>query len=116
MKTVALFIFLAAGSFFLYSSTLSAQQNDTITFTINDTTGFSNFATPDGGWHSLRFKNELSTDTSILSFCKFEYGKAIMLDPKYYLAVSLPLLTMGEFMKIASAPGEIEKDIKRTYK
>ncbi len=43
-------------------------------------------------------------------------GKAIMLDPKYYLAVSLPLLTMGEFMKIASAPGEIEKDIKRTYK
>ena len=43
-------------------------------------------------------------------------GKAIMLDPKYYLAVSLPLLSMGQFMKIASAPGEIEKDIKRTYK
>jgi len=43
-------------------------------------------------------------------------GKAVMLDPKYYLAVSLPLLTMTEFMKIASAPGEIEKDIKRTYK
>jgi len=43
-------------------------------------------------------------------------GKAEMLDPKYYLAVSLPLLSMGEFMKIASAPAEIEKDIKRTYK
>lgn len=43
-------------------------------------------------------------------------GKAIMLDPKYYLAVSLPLLSMGQFMKIASAPAEIEKDIKRTYK
>ena len=43
-------------------------------------------------------------------------GKAMMLDPKYYLAVSLPLLSMGEFMKIASTPGEIEKDIKRTYK
>ncbi len=43
-------------------------------------------------------------------------GKAVMLDPKYYLAVSLPLLSMGEFMKIASAPAEIEKDIKRTYK
>lgn len=43
-------------------------------------------------------------------------GKAVMLDPKYYLAVSLPLLSMGEFMKIASAPGEIEKDIKRAYK
>lgn len=43
-------------------------------------------------------------------------GKAVMLDPKYYLAVSLPLLTMGDFMKISSAPGEIEKDIKRAYK
>ena len=43
-------------------------------------------------------------------------GKAVMLDPKYYLAVSLPLLSMGEFMKIASTPGEIEKDIKRSYK
>ncbi len=43
-------------------------------------------------------------------------GKAVMLDPKYYLAVSLPLLSMGEFMKIASTPAEIEKDIKRTYK
>ena len=43
-------------------------------------------------------------------------GKAEMLDPKYYLAVSLPLLSMGEFMKIASAPAEIEKDIKRSYK
>ncbi|EIF50514.1 hypothetical protein [Sulfurovum sp. AR] len=43
-------------------------------------------------------------------------GKAVMLDPKYYLAVSLPLLSMTEFMKIASAPGNIEKDIKRTYK
>ena len=43
-------------------------------------------------------------------------GKAVMLDPKYYLAVSLPLLSMGEFMKIASTPAEIEKDIKRAYK
>ncbi|HSR73767.1 MAG TPA: hypothetical protein VLL31_02905 [Sulfurovum sp.] len=43
-------------------------------------------------------------------------GKAVMLDPKYYLALSLPLLSMAEFMKIASTPGEIEKDIKRTYK
>ena len=43
-------------------------------------------------------------------------GKAVMLDPKYYLAVSLPLLSMGEFMKISGAPAEIENDIKRTYK
>ncbi len=43
-------------------------------------------------------------------------GKAVMLDPKYYLALSLPLLSMSDFMKIASAPDEIEKDIKRVYK
>ena len=43
-------------------------------------------------------------------------GKAMILDPKYYLALSLPLLHMSDFMKIASAPEEIEKDIKRAYK
>ncbi len=45
-----------------------------------------------------------------------EKNKAVMLDPKYYLALSLPLLSMSDFMKIASAPGEIEKDVKRAYK
>ncbi len=43
-------------------------------------------------------------------------GKAVILDPKYYLALSLPLLHMSDFMKIASAPEEIKKDIKRAYK
>ena len=43
-------------------------------------------------------------------------GKALILDPKYYLALSPPLLHMSDFMKIASAPEEIEKDIKRAYK
>ena len=42
--------------------------------------------------------------------------KAVILDPKYYLALSIPQLRMSEFMKIASAPGEIEKDVKRAYK
>jgi hypothetical protein len=41
---------------------------------------------------------------------------AQILDPKYYLALSLPLLSMGEFMEIASVPDQIEKDIKRAYK
>ncbi len=43
-------------------------------------------------------------------------GKAVILDPKYYLALSLPLLHMSDFMKIASAPEEIKKDIERAYK
>jgi uncharacterized protein (DUF302 family) len=43
-------------------------------------------------------------------------GEAYMLDPKYYLALSLPLLTMTDFMKIATAPEEIEKELKKAYK
>jgi len=42
--------------------------------------------------------------------------KAVMLSPKYYLALSLPLLSMTDFLKIASAPDEIKKDIKIVYK
>ena len=42
--------------------------------------------------------------------------KAVILDPTYYLALSLPLLKMSDFMKIASTPGDIEKDLKRAYK
>ena len=41
--------------------------------------------------------------------------KAVILSPKYYLALSLPLLSMTDFLKIASAPDEIEKDIKIVY-
>jgi hypothetical protein len=43
-------------------------------------------------------------------------GKVTVLDPKYYLALSLPLLSMTEFMKIATAPDQIVKDIKRAYR
>ena len=41
---------------------------------------------------------------------------AYMLDPTYYLALSLPLLSMEEFMKIATAPDEIGKSIGRAYR
>jgi len=42
--------------------------------------------------------------------------KVVILDPTYYLALSLPLLQMSDFMKISSVPGAIEKDIQRAYK
>jgi len=45
-----------------------------------------------------------------------EEGKAKMLAPKYYIAVSYPQLTMGEFMTIASVPGAIEKDLAKPFK
>ena len=41
--------------------------------------------------------------------------KAVMLSPKFYLALSLPLLSMTDFLKIASAPDQIEKEIKIVY-
>ncbi len=43
-------------------------------------------------------------------------GKAYMLDPKFYLALSLPLLTMTDFMKIATTPDKIEETLKKAYK
>ncbi len=55
----------------------NGEINDTITFTINDTTGFHNISIPDGGWHGLRFVGNYTSDTSQLNFCKLQYGKAI---------------------------------------
>ncbi|PHR54680.1 MAG: hypothetical protein COA44_12380 [Arcobacter sp.] len=45
-----------------------------------------------------------------------ENNEARMLAPKYYLAVSYPQLTMGQFMKIATVPGAIEKDLTKPFK
>ena len=39
-----------------------------------------------------------------------------IMNPKFYLALSLPQLTMGQFMKISDVPDEIEKDITNAYK
>jgi len=53
-------------------------ENDTITFTMNDTSGFHNPNIPDGGWAGIRFINVFSMiDSSSISYCKLEYGKAI---------------------------------------
>ena len=45
-----------------------------------------------------------------------ENGKATSLEAKYYLAVSYPLLTMGEFTTIATVPGAIAKDLSKPFK
>lgn len=45
-----------------------------------------------------------------------EKGKALILHPKYYLAISYPLLSMGQFMKISSTPGQIEDAIRKFIK
>ena len=40
-----------------------------------------------------------------------EEENAQILDPKFYLAISLPNLSMNQFMDIASIPDEIQKEI-----
>ncbi len=43
-------------------------------------------------------------------------GKATILPAKYYLAISLPNLSMGQFMTISDAPGNIEDFFKGLFK
>ncbi len=45
-----------------------------------------------------------------------ENNEARIMAPKFYLAVSYPQLTMGQFMKIATVPGAIEKDLSKPFK
>ncbi|WP_457605910.1 hypothetical protein [Nitratifractor sp.] len=45
-----------------------------------------------------------------------EGGTAYALNAKYYLAISYPLLSMGQFMKISSTPDAIEKALKSSLK
>ena len=51
--------------------------NDSITFTVNDTTGFwTDTTSVTGGWHGIYIVGENgSTDSSTFKYCKFHYGK-----------------------------------------
>jgi len=53
------------------------EVNDTITFTVNDTTGFwSDTTSVSGGWHGIYITGENgSADTSVFKYCKLQYGK-----------------------------------------
>jgi hypothetical protein len=51
---------------------------DTIVFTVSDTTGFSDPDTVLGGWYGIRFiDTPTQNDTSKISYCKLQYGKAV---------------------------------------
>ncbi|MDP8313672.1 MAG: right-handed parallel beta-helix repeat-containing protein [Candidatus Celaenobacter antarcticus] len=72
-------IFSGHHKFKIYGRLLAVgTASDTITFTVDDTTGFSNPDTTAGGWHGLRFiDTEVSAqDSSKIVYCKLEYGKA----------------------------------------
>jgi hypothetical protein len=45
-----------------------------------------------------------------------ENDEAKILEPKYYIALMYPTLSMSEFMKIATVPGSIQKDCDRVFR
>ena len=56
-------------------------------------------------------------NAAVLPYCVvIEDGVASSLGAKYYLAVSYPLLSMGEFMTISTVPGAITKDLTKPFK
>lgn len=65
-----------------------------------------------------KFPNKIGLDKAgLLPYTVLiEGNEARMLAPKFYLAVSYPQLTMGQFMTIATVPGAIEKDLARAFK
>lgn len=67
---------------------------------------------------SENFIDKIGTDKALLLpyTILIENGKAYALHAKYYLAISYPLLSMGQFMKISSIPDTIERTLKKSLK
>ncbi|VGO13370.1 hypothetical protein PDESU_01926 [Pontiella desulfatans] len=73
-------------------------------------------ALPDG---LEKFNEKLGTmgQSQLLPYTVLiENGEANILHAKFYLALSFPQLTMTEFMKIMSVPGDIEDAFKADFK
>ena len=74
---------------FYIEGTIIAEglANDTITFTVNDTTGWSSFESTDGGWGGIEFMNALgymnNNDSSSFKYCKFSHAKSEDIVGKY---------------------------------
>ena len=49
--------------------------NDSITFTVNDTSGFFVDTITAGGWNGIILQSYANVDTSLISYCNFEYCK-----------------------------------------
>ena len=64
------------------------------------------------------FVDKIGADKAILLpyTVLIEDGKAYALHAKYYLAISYPLLSMGQFMKISSTPSKIEAKLEKIVK
>jgi len=65
-----------------------------------------------------KFVEKIGTDKSILLpyMILVEDGKGYALHPKYYIALSYPLLSMGQFMDISSIPDVIDRKLKKIFR
>ena len=72
----------------------------------------------DIGKRTKKFVKKIGrANATVLPYCiSIEDGVATALGAKYYLAVSYPLLSMGEFMTISTVPGAITKDLTKPFK
>jgi hypothetical protein len=76
-------------------------ETDTILFTVNDTSGFSDPNTSLGGWNGIQFDNTpLENDSSQIRYCRLEYGKAVGSSPPHN---SGGAIYISGFSKIAMA-------------
>ncbi len=56
----------------------NGTESDSIIFTVNDHTGFTDYSSTEGGWAGIRFYGTSSSnDSSKFSYCRIEYGKAV---------------------------------------
>lgn len=71
----------------------------------------------DLGKRTKKFIDKIGrANAAVLPYCiSIEDGVASALAPKYYLAISYPLLTMGEFMTISTVPGAIIQDLQKPF-
>jgi len=65
-----------------------------------------------------KFVDKIGVENAILLpyTILIENGKAYALHAKYYLALSYPLLSMGQFMSISSIPDAIETQLEKALK
>lgn len=72
----------------------------------------------DLGRRTKKFVKKIGrANAAILPWCiSIENGKATALNAKYYIAISYPLLNMGQFMGIATVPGAITKELEKPFK
>lgn len=70
------------------------------------------------GRRTKRFVKKIGrVNAAVLPWCvAIENNQAKALSAKYYIAISYPLLTMNDFMGIATIPGAVQKDLAKVFK